>query len=111
MPELPEVEVVKQSLQKYILNKKLLNILVKNNNLRYPVPKNISKKLSNLKILEIKRISKYIMLKFEDELFLLLHLGMSGTLHLIRSKENFQNTNLSFYQVKNLPKKHNHIFF
>ena len=36
---------------------------------------------------------------------------MSGTLHLIKNKKNFQNTNLSFYHSKNLPKKHNHIFF
>ena len=33
MPELPEVEVVKQSLEKYILNKSLLKINVKNKNL------------------------------------------------------------------------------
>ena len=43
MPELPEVEVVKQSLEKYVLNKKILKIIVKNKNLRYPVPKSISK--------------------------------------------------------------------
>ena len=43
MPELPEVEVVKQSLQKYILNKRLLKIIVKNKNLRYPVPENYQK--------------------------------------------------------------------
>ena len=36
---------------------------------------------------------------------------MSGTLHLINNKNKFKNTNLSFYQSKNLPKKHNHIFF
>ena len=50
MPELPEVEVVKQSLEKYIVNKNLLKIIVKNNKLRFPVPKNLSKKLSNKKI-------------------------------------------------------------
>ena len=54
MPELPEVEVVKQSLEKYILNKNLLKIIVKNKKLRFPVPKNLSKKLSNLKILKNK---------------------------------------------------------
>ncbi len=32
MPELPEVEVVKQSLEKYILNKHLIKIVVKKNN-------------------------------------------------------------------------------
>ena len=59
MPELPEVEVVKQSLEKYILNKKLLKIIVKNKKLRYPVSGNISKKLTNLKIYKVKRISKH----------------------------------------------------
>ena len=49
MPELPEVEVVKQSLEKYILNKTLLKIIVKNKKLRFPVPNNLSKKLSNRK--------------------------------------------------------------
>ena len=111
MPELPEVEVVKQSLEKYILNKKLLKIIVKNKRLRYPVPKNISKELANLKIYKIKRISKYIVIGFKNELFLIIHLGMSGTLHLKNCKNNSQNTNLSFYHSKNLPKKHNHLFF
>ena len=56
MPELPEVEVVKQSLEKYILNKKLLKIVVKNKKLRYSVPHNISKKLANLKINIVQKI-------------------------------------------------------
>jgi len=111
MPELPEVEVVKQSLEKYIVNKNLLKIIVKNNNLRFPVPKNLSKKLSNIKIKKIKRISKYIVIEFYNDLFLIVHLGMSGTLHLTKNINFFKNTNLSFYHSKNLPKKHNHIFF
>ena len=79
MPELPEVEVVKQSLEKYILNKHLIKIVVKNNKLRFPVPKNISKKLSNLKTIKVNRISKYVVIEFENNLFLIIHLGMSGT--------------------------------
>ena len=110
MPELPEVEVVKQSLEKYVLNKKILKIIVKNKNLRYPVPDSISKKLVNLKIQKVKRISKYLAIEFKNQIFLLIHLGMSGTLHLIKDKNNFQNTNLSFYHSKNLPIKHNHVF-
>ena len=39
MPELPEVEVVKQSLEKYIINKILLKIIVKNKKLRFPSTK------------------------------------------------------------------------
>ena len=110
MPELPEVEVVKQSLEKYILNKRLLKINVKNKNLRYPVPNNISK-LSKLRILKVERVSKYIVIEFKYDLFLIIHLGMSGTLHIKKKRKDFLNTNLSFYQSKNLPKKHNHIYF
>ena len=111
MPELPEVEVVKQSLEKYILNKNLLRIIVKNKKLRFPVPQNISKRLSFLKVVKVKRISKYVVIEFTNNLFLVIHLGMSGTLHLIRNNDKPMNTNLSFYQSKSLPKKHNHIFF
>ena len=38
MPELPEVEVVKQSLEKYIVNPKVAKNLVKNKKLRLPFP-------------------------------------------------------------------------
>ena len=34
---------------------------------------------------------------------------MSGTLHLINYKKNEKITNLSFYNSKILPKKHNHV--
>ena len=111
MPELPEVEVVKRSLGKYIVNKRLLKIVVRIKKLRFRVPKNLSKELSNLKILQVKRISKYVVIHFEYDFFLVIHLGMSGTLHLIKNKDSIKNTNLSFYHSKNLPKKHNHIFF
>ena len=111
MPELPEVEVVKQSLQKYILNKNLLRIKVNIKKLRFPVPSNLSKKLSDLKIVSVIRKSKHVIIKFENYLFLIIHLGMSGTLHLTKKSINLKDTNLSFYHSKNLPKKHNHIFF
>ena len=37
MPELPEVEIVKQSLQKKIRNKIIEKVLVKNRNLRFKI--------------------------------------------------------------------------
>ena len=35
---------------------------------------------------------------------------MSGTVHLISKKNNYKNTNTSFYGSTHLPLKHNHIF-
>ena len=40
MPELPEVEIVKQSLDKNIKFKKIKKVIVRNRNLRLKIPKN-----------------------------------------------------------------------
>ena len=40
MPELPEVEVIKQSLDKKIKFQKINKVLVRNRNLRFKVPNN-----------------------------------------------------------------------
>ena len=110
MPELPEVEIVKQSLNKSIRGKIIEDILIKNRNLRYRIPKNFKKNLVKKKIIKVERASKYLILKFDDGSNLLIHLGMSGTIHLInKSKKKNSLTNTSFYHSPSLPKKHNHI--
>ena len=110
MPELPEVEIVKQSLNKSITGKIIKDILIKNRNLRFKIPKNFEKNILKKKITKVDRFSKHLILKFEDSSNLMIHLGMSGTIHLI-SKSSKKNsiTNTSFYHSPLLPKKHNHI--
>ena len=38
MPELPEVEIVRQSLDKNIKYKKVKNVIIRNRNLRFKIP-------------------------------------------------------------------------
>ena len=109
MPELPEVEIVKQSLNKKIRGKTIKKVLVKNRNLRFKLASNFEKKIINKKIDRINRFSKYIILKFDDNSGFVIHLGMSGTIHLIGKVKKNTITNSSFYHSPNLPKKHNHI--
>ena len=59
MPELPEIEIVKRSLFKKINKAKILNVKIKNKNLRYKITHTLKKKLKNEKILKISRRSKY----------------------------------------------------
>ena len=106
MPELPEVEVVTRSLKKTIKNRKIIKIIVNNRNLRFKLQKNFKQILKNKIVKNIKRKSKYIIFDFGNHFYTILHLGMSGTLH-IPSKKKF--TNLSFYNNPNMPKKHNHV--
>ena len=109
MPELPEVEIVKQSLNQKIKYKKIQKIIIRNRNLRFKLSSQFEKDLINKEIKKISRLSKYIIFHLADNNFCIAHLGMSGTIHLVeKNKKNFK-TNTSFYSFQNLPKKHNHI--
>jgi len=108
MPELPEVEIVKKSLKKNVKDKKILDVIVTNRNLRFKVDKDFEKILKNRKIQNVNRYAKNIILELNGNIYVIIHLGMTGTFHLIR-KNILKNTNLSFYQSKDLPIKHNHI--
>ena len=109
MPELPEVEIVRQSLEKKIKEKVVQKVLVKNRNLRFKVHRNFEKHLQKKKIKKIDRFSKYLIIIFEDSSGLIIHLGMSGTIHLCFKDKKSIITNTSFYHSPLLPKKHNHV--
>jgi len=109
MPELPEVEIVKQSLSQNIQQKKIKKVIIKNRNLRFKIPLKFEQLLKNKIIIKVSRFSKYLILNFSDRSFCLVHLGMSGTIHLIKKNKLNNFTNTSFYNSSNLPKKHNHI--
>ena len=47
MPELPEVEIVKQSLAKKIKLKKIKKVIIKNRNLRFKIPLKFEELLQN----------------------------------------------------------------
>jgi len=108
MPELPEIEIVKRSLFKMIDKAKIIDIKTTNRNLRYKIPYTFSQSLIGQRILKISRRSKYLILHFKKKL-LLIHLGMSGKLLLMRSRDHtvFKT---SFYYDSNIQEKHNHIY-
>ena len=109
MPELPEVEIVRQSLDKNIKYKKVKNVIIRNRNLRFKIPLKFENFLRGQEITKVDRFSKYLILSLSNKSFCLLHLGMSGTIHFVlNNKKNFL-TNTSFYNSPILPKKHNHI--
>ena len=109
MPELPEVEIVRQSLNKKIRQKKVKKVIVRNRNLRIPIPNDFKKVIENKIIYKVARFSKYLIIFLSNNKFCLIHLGMSGTIHFLDLKNKNDSTNLSFYNSPFLPKKHNHV--
>ena len=86
MPELPEVEIVKQSLVKNVKSQKILQVIVRNRNLRFKIPRNFKNIIKKQKILNVRRFSKYIIIEFQI-IYCIIHLGMSGTLHIVKKKK------------------------
>ena len=104
MPELPEVEIVKQSLIKNVKSEKIIKVIVRNRNLRFKLPKNFKNIIEKQKIINVTRFSKYVIIEFSNNLFCVLHLGMSGTIHVVKKNKKKNKglvTNSSFYLCKN----------
>ena len=109
MPELPEVEVIKKSLQNKISNYRVLKVSIKTPKLRYKIIKKSFSKLIGKKILFIKRRSKYLVFKIEDYL-MIVHLGMTGKFFI--EKKNSKKIKTSFYyQINKKDYKYDRVIF
>lgn len=78
MPELPEVETVKNGLANSIEGQVISNVECRVAKLRWPVPENFVDVLRGRRLRQLTRRAKYILAHFDDETVMLLHLGMSG---------------------------------
>jgi formamidopyrimidine-DNA glycosylase len=83
MPELPEVEIVKIGLEK-IKAKTVKKIFRSNKKLRIESTLNLEK-LKNAQIVDIKRRARYLIVNFSNDLSLIIHLGMSGKITLVKN--------------------------
>ncbi len=88
MPELPEVETIKTAIEKSVGCCQIINVEVRNRNLRQPIPEDFERKISKTRILEYRRIAKYIVVDLDNGLSLVMHMGMSGKIHLCDKPEN-----------------------
>jgi formamidopyrimidine-DNA glycosylase len=80
MPELPEVETVKNGLKPFILNQHIKNVDIFRYDLRRTAPNNSIALLKNQNVTSLQRRSKYLYIHLSNAHTLIIHLGMSGTL-------------------------------
>ena len=98
MPELPEVQAVCDGLKQRILNRVVEGITVREPRLRWPVQsEELARLVVGQKVSGVQRIAKYIVVQFQNEVSLLIHLGMSGRIGLVSADENLR--------------KHDHVIF
>lgn len=78
MPELPEVETVRQSLKLRLINKKIKSVRVLwDNIIAYPSKEDFIKTITDKTIIDIQRRGKFLMFDLDDY-YLLSHLRMEG---------------------------------
>lgn len=86
MPELPEVEVTRQGLLPYLSQQSIVGALVRTPRLRHEIPAGLQGRLAGLRVDAILRRGKYLLFDCQSAFgggWLLLHLGMSGSLRLV----------------------------
>jgi formamidopyrimidine-DNA glycosylase len=82
MPELPEVETTRRGLLPHLVGRRINDVVVRNPNLRWPVPRDLARRLQGEQVVGIRRRGKYLLIDCRKG-HLLVHLGMSGRLTLV----------------------------
>ena len=83
MPELPEVETVRQGLEIHLLDTKISKVILNRDDLRFPFPPNFISELTGRTVKSVRRRAKYLLISLDDNLTWLCHLGMTGRWTLI----------------------------
>jgi formamidopyrimidine-DNA glycosylase len=85
MPELPEVETIKNDLQKTVCGKKIVRVEIHNPKvIRQPAAAAFKRSVEGLRIKRILRRGKLLILELSDAKFLTVHFKMTGQLVLRR---------------------------
>jgi formamidopyrimidine-DNA glycosylase len=86
MPELPEVEVSRLGLLPHLVGQGIVDATFRTAKLRHPIPRRLAARLIGLRLTAIVRRGKYLLFDCESGAgggWLILHLGMSGSLRLV----------------------------
>lgn len=94
MPELPEVETTRLGIAPHISGKKVQQLIVRERQLRWPVPRGLAQKLQQQELFSVQRRAKYLLFYFEPGC-VIWHLGMSGSMRILKQPD--------------APEKHDHV--
>lgn len=82
MPELPEVETTRRGIAPHVGGQPVMDVIVRQRQLRWPVPRNIRSRLVGRTVERVGRRAKYLLLD-AGETTAIIHLGMSGSVRVV----------------------------
>lgn len=83
MPELPEVETTRRGLLPHTQHRTIVDVIVRNPQLRWPIPADLADVTRHQTITGISRRGKYLLIHMNGTI--IIHLGMSGSLRILDS--------------------------
>lgn len=85
MPELPEVETTRSGIAPSVTNHVIERVVVREPRLRWRVPRDLPKLAAGQRVCGLRRRAKYLLFDLERG-SIILHLGMSGSLRVMRAE-------------------------
>jgi formamidopyrimidine-DNA glycosylase len=98
VPELPEVETTRRGVAPHVERQKVTAVRIYDHRLRWPVPRDLPRRLVGRKIDRVDRRSKYLLFRVGADT-LLVHMGMTGSLRIFTRpppKEAHDHVDLEF---------------
>ncbi|MHB1302537.1 MAG: bifunctional DNA-formamidopyrimidine glycosylase/DNA-(apurinic or apyrimidinic site) lyase [Acidiphilium sp.] len=78
MPELPEVETVMRGLDAVLVGRRIARARLAREDLRWPIPPGFVQAISGAHVAGFRRRGKYMFMRLDRDVSVLIHLGMSG---------------------------------
>lgn len=98
MPELPEVETIKRTLEPLVVGKYIENVrMLRNSVIKHPLPDEFAQKIVNRRIESLGRRGKYLLVNLSGGYTLVVHLRMTG--HFVCAEHTIE------------AEKHTHVIF
>jgi formamidopyrimidine-DNA glycosylase len=109
MPELPEVETVRQGLRPALLDAVLERVQANRPDLRFPLPEGFVQRLTGARVLDLTRRAKYLLAPLDRGDTLIMHLGMTGRFEVEGSDRQVRPG--VFHYAPPAKPKHAHVVF
>ena len=113
MPELPEVETVRRGLAPVMEGARIVKVEVRRGDLRWPLAKDFAKRIAGATVDGLGRRAKYLIADLSSGDVLMMHLGMSGSFHIIQDAKNAKRNARpgDFHHARGKIGAHDHIVF
>lgn len=86
MPELPEVETIKNMVKGVLLDSVIEKVEIRQHKFREEIPQNFAQTAEKQKVIALRRIAKYMLIDLSNGYTIIWHFGMSGKFKICAQK-------------------------